>query len=121
VIKQVKGRYTLEFRRYAVGRMKVSSDISALARELQVPRQRLYGWWKKLEPEAPRGPQGSQNFTSGDPEQQLLQEQLREVQQLLAKKALEVDFFKGALQKIEARRQQNAKAGGTASTDKSGR
>jgi len=35
-------------------------------------------------------------------------------------KTLEADFFKGALQKVEARRQSNTRPGETASTTKSG-
>jgi hypothetical protein len=35
---------------------------------------------------------------------------------MLAEKAMEVDFFKGALQKIEARRQGSNGSGGTVST-----
>jgi transposase-like protein len=49
---------------------------------------------------------------------------LRENQQLkqaLAEKTLEVDFFKGALQKVAARRQQSNKPGETASTPRSGK
>ena len=40
---------------------------------------------------------------------------------LLADKTLEVDFFKGALQKIEARRQRNSGSGEMASTTRSGK
>ena len=42
--------------------------------------------------------------------------QVRELQRVLAEKTLEVDFFKGALQKVEARRQSSTCSGGTAST-----
>jgi hypothetical protein len=37
----------------------------------------------------------------------------------LGEKVLEVDFFKGALQKVEARRQNSGGSGGTASSSKS--
>jgi hypothetical protein len=37
---------------------------------------------------------------------------------MLAEKAMGVDFFKGALQKVEARRQKKDRAGGMASTTK---
>lgn len=114
--KQSSGRYTLEFQQYAVERMKVSSDISALAKELGIPRARLYGWRKRLDPLAQ-----SESYQPGDEEKVLLGQQLRETKQLLAEKTLEVDFFKGALQKIEARGQQSVTTGGTASTSKSGR
>ena len=46
--------------------------------------------------------------------------QLAKVKRLVADKTLEVDFFKGALQKVEARRQSNTQPGETASTTKSG-
>jgi hypothetical protein len=49
-----------------------------------------------------------------------LEEENRLLKQLLAERTLEVDFFKGALQKIAARRQQNDGAGETASTTKCG-
>jgi len=40
---------------------------------------------------------------------------------VLAEKTLEVDFFKGALQKVEARRQPNCNSGEMASMTKSGK
>jgi len=43
------------------------------------------------------------------------------LKQALADKTLEVDFFKGALQKVEARRQPHSAAGETASTPRSGK
>jgi hypothetical protein len=49
-----------------------------------------------------------------------LEEENRLLKQLLAERTLEVDFFKGALQKIAARRQPNDGAGETASTTKCG-
>jgi len=116
--KRINGRYTLEFQQYAVERMKVSANISALAKELGIPRVRLYKWQKRLDPGQERA---VASYTAGDGEQFLLGQQLREVKQLLAEKTMEVDFFKGALQKVAARRQKNAAAGGTASTSKSGR
>jgi hypothetical protein len=39
----------------------------------------------------------------------------------LANKAMEVDFFRGALRKIEALRQKRARNGGEAFTTKSGK
>ena len=45
--------------------------------------------------------------------------QVRELKRLLAEKTLEADFFKGALQKIEARRQKSGTSGEAASTTQS--
>jgi hypothetical protein len=102
--------YTEEYRRLAVGRMQGCRNVSALAEELDVPRRLLYRWRSRLEgvvaPIAPR--------YAG------LEEENRQLKQLLAERTLEVDFFKGALQKIAARRQKNVATGGTASTTRSG-
>jgi hypothetical protein len=38
---------------------------------------------------------------------------------MLAEKTMEVDFLKGALQKVEARRQRSSNSGGKASTNTS--
>jgi hypothetical protein len=45
--------------------------------------------------------------------------EIHRLKQLLAEKTLEVDFFKGALQKVEARRQKRDETGETASTSRS--
>src|SRR5437899_4508723 len=45
--------------------------------------------------------------------------EIHRLKQLLAEKTLEVDFFKGALQKVEARRQRNSGSGEMASTTRS--
>ena len=102
--------YTEEFRRLAVARMQGCHNISALAKELDVPRRLLYRWQMRLQgpvtPIAPRYPG--------------LEEENRQLKQLLAERTLEVDFFKGALQKIAARRQGDGGTGETASTTKCG-
>ena len=50
-----------------------------------------------------------------------LRKQVRDLKRVLAEKTLEVDFFKGVLQKIEARRQGSGGSGGAASTTTSGK
>jgi hypothetical protein len=45
--------------------------------------------------------------------------EIHRLKQLLAEKTLEVDFFRGALQKIEARRQRSSGSGEMASTTRS--
>ena len=118
--KRRNGWYTPEFQQYAVERMRVAINISALAKELGVPRVRLYRW-RRLDPLWWQSTDMGESFIPPDREKFSLQQQLREAKQLLGEKTLEVDFFKGALQKIAARRQKNASVGGTASTSKSER
>lgn len=50
----------------------------------------------------------------------VLRNEISRLKRLLGDKMLEVDFFKAALQKIEARRQNSAISGGQASTMPSG-
>jgi transposase-like protein len=103
------GKYPLSFRHMAVERMKDCPSVSALAKELDIDRSNLYEWQRQLE----RGSEASARVTSPVRE---LRKQVRELQRVLAEKTLEVDFFKGALQKVEARRQSSKCSGGTAFT-----
>lgn len=112
--KRTVGRHPLEFKKMAVERLKSSDNVVALAEELGVHRRMLYRWRDQLEArddgDAPRENVKERN----------LRVQLATAKRLLAEKALEVDFFKGALQKVEARRQSSTQPGGTASTTKPG-
>ena len=98
----------------AVGRMKDCPSVSALAKELSIDRSNLYEWQRQLEHTG----ESSARVTSPVRE---LRKQVRELQRVLAEKTLEVDFFKGALQKVEARRQSSKVSGVTASTARSGK
>jgi transposase-like protein len=114
VAKSRVGKYPLSFRKMAVERMRDCPSVSALADELGVHRTILYQWQRKLE----HSGEGSARVTSPVRE---LRKQVRDLKRMLAEKALETDFFKGALQKVEARRQSSKSSGGTASTTRSGR
>ena len=108
------GRYPKEFRRMAVEKLKNCDNIVALSEELGVHRRLLYKWREQLDPaeiaeESP--PQNSREAT--------LRKEVNQLKRLLAEKTVEVDFFKGALQKIEARRQRRGNSGETASTTRS--
>jgi transposase-like protein len=98
----------------AVERLKGCDNIVALSAELGVHRRLLYKWRDQLEPI---------DDGQGPPEngkERELRLQVAQLKRLVADKTLEADFFKGALQKVEARRQNNAKTGAPASTLKSG-
>jgi transposase-like protein len=100
----------------AVERLKSCDNIVALAQELGVHRRLLYKWREQLEPtEAAEDspPQNSREST--------LRKEVSQLKRLLADKAMEVDFFRGALQKVEARRQRKGSSGAKASTTKSGK
>ena len=109
------GKYPEAFRRMALERMKNCTSVSALAEELGVHRTILYHWQRHAE-----AAQEGADSKSTSPVREL-RKQIRDLKRVLAEKNLEVDFFKGALQKIEARRQKSDKSGETASTTKSGK
>jgi len=48
-----------------------------------------------------------------------LRKEIRDLKRVLADKTLEADFFRGALQKVEARRQKGSGSGEMASTTRS--
>jgi transposase-like protein len=112
------GRHPLEFRRMVVERMKSCNNITALARELGLERKLMYTWRGQLEPE------GVSARAPGRPtetREAQLEKEVGRLKRVLADKTLELDFFKGALQKIEARRRQSKNSGGKTSTTRSGK
>ena len=113
--KRVGGyaKYSNEFRRQAVERLKQSDNIKALAKELGVDRRLLYYWRDREDPNDRRPAANSRETKLGA--------EVNQLKRVLADKTLELDFFRGALQKVEARRQQSGVTGGKASTTKSGK
>ena len=99
----------------AVDRLRKCDNVVALSEELGVHRRLLYKWRQQLEPTEPGGdaPPDLREFTLG--------KEISQLKRLLAEKVQEVDFFKGALQRIEARRRNSESTGATASTTKSGK
>jgi transposase len=113
VAKKRLRKYTKKFRRMAVERLKTSDNIVALSQELGVHRRLLYHWrdrWEALDGE---------EESPGNLEEWALRKENSQLKQALAEKTLELDFFRGALQKVEARRQQSGISGEKASTTKS--
>jgi len=98
--------------------MRGCHNIVALAEELGVERKSLYLWREQLDPESViRRPPG-RPAKSREVE---LEREVSQLKRVLADKTLELDFFKGALQRIEARRRQSKNSGGKTSTTKSGK
>lgn len=113
--KKRVGRYADEFKQMCVERLKQSDNIVELAKELGIHRRMLYRWREQFEPVE------EEEGASPPSREARLRQEVHQLQRALADKTLEVDFFKGALQKIEARRQQQDNTGAQASTTKSGK
>jgi transposase-like protein len=111
-------QYSMEFRRIAVERMKGCNNITRLAKELGVERKSLYLWRGQLDPESvisrKPGPAAKSRAVE-------LEQEVGRLKRVLADKTLELDFFRGALQKVEERRRQSKNSGGKTSTTTSGK
>jgi transposase-like protein len=111
-------RWTAEFRQRALERMKNSPNVKVLAKELGVARQLLDLWKQQAEGRT----KASEPGASEDPRERRirkLEQKVGELQGCIGQKTLELDFFAGALRRIEESRQRRGKSGATASTPKS--
>ena len=107
---KVPERRGREFWQAAVERMKGCQNVRALAKELGVDLRGLYRWRQRLDPEA------------AEPKREAGRDkEVDRLKRALAEKVLEVDFLRGALHKIEARRQGSKNTGAKASTTRSGK
>ena len=113
VAKRRVGRYPKEFRRMAVERLKTCDNVVTLSQELGVHRRLLYKWRDQFDPF------GHGEEPPGNSRESTLRQEVNQLKRVLVDKALELDFFKGALQKVEARRQNSGITGEKASTTKS--
>jgi len=98
----------------AVERMRDCEDVGELARELGVTPRYLYKWRAKLDL-LETGEESARPSTH----ESSYRKQAQRLKRLLAEKTLEVGFFKGALQNVEARRQKDGDSGEMASSIRS--
>ena len=96
----------------AVERLKSCDNIVALSQELGVHRRLLYQWRDQSEALE------SEESPPGNARESTLRQEISQLKRVLAEKTLELDFFKGALQKVEARRRNSGITGEKASTTK---
>jgi hypothetical protein len=92
--------------------LKSCDNVSRLARELKIPRKWLYLWRDRARTTV-------KEETAEDRARERLRKRVAELEQLVGRQAAEIDFFKGALRKVEERRQKSGESGGAASTSKS--
>ena len=102
----------VEFWRAAVGRLQAGESSTDLAAELGINRRGLYRWRARL---------GNGVAEPAREREAGLRQEVGRLKQALADKVLEVDFLRGALHKIEVRRQGKASSGAKASTTRSGK
>jgi hypothetical protein len=99
--------------------MKTSDNITGLVRELDIERKLLYTWKYQFEGR-PEPRHASYVETPEETSERRLKEEIERLKQALADRALEIDFFKGALRRIEEGRWKSTTTGVPASMPKSG-
>jgi transposase-like protein len=116
--RQKWDRWPAEFRQRALERMKTCENVKTLAKELGVARQLLYLWKQQAEgrrkPSEPGATQDPRDRRIGE-----LEKKVGELVGVIGQKTLELDFFAGALRRIEESRQKKGRSGEMASTPKS--
>lgn len=111
-------KYSPEFRQEALERMEECASVAGLARELGIRRKWLYQWKQDAAKAQVEGAGGDER----EPELakvRKLEEKLKRMESLVARQSLELDFFKGALQRVEERRRQREATTEPPSTSKS--
>jgi transposase-like protein len=112
--KKRVNKYPAAFRKMALERLKSCKNATELAAELGIHRTQLYKWRDQMESiDDGKGPPANSR-------ERELRKEIGELKRVLGEKALEVDFFKGALQKVAARRQNSGSSGATVCSTKSG-
>jgi len=101
-----------EVKRKALERMRTAKNISSLAKELGIPRRTLYVWRdEELARTEVRKKRPKTHV-------EVLEQEVAQLRDALGQASLDIDFFKGALQRIRDRRQPTSAAGESASTKK---
>lgn len=116
VMKRKRRVHSPEFKAAAVARMRDCDSVVGLAKELGVCWSVLYQWRDKQAKAAVAQQEQAQGLRD-----KALQEEIATLKSALADKTLEVDFFRGALQRIAEQRQRQQPRGGVASTTRSGK
>lgn len=116
-------RFSREFKLMALGRFEAAGNVQALADELGIRRELLYVWREKFTAggaEALRS-SGRPRPSAQAPEAMAAEQRIAELERKLGQQALELDFFAGALRRIETSRQAVSGPGVTASSRRSKR
>ena len=114
--------YSADFKQDAVSRMGQAKTISGLARELGVRRKFLYLWREQLQTggraalERRRGrPPGSRSKTVCPPTPNAAELRIAELERLLGRKQLELDFFKRTFEQVRGAAASRTSDGGKTS------
>ena len=104
--------FTKEFKVAAVQRLERGASLGEVARALEVNPNVLHRWRREVR-------QGPGNVFPGHGKPRWAEGRIAELERKIGQQALEIDFLKGCLQRIEENRMLQALAGNPPSTRKS--
>jgi len=120
--RKSRRQFSREFKLSALSRLAAAGNVNELAEELGIRRQLLYAWQKKFEAHGAEGLKGPGRRWPVAPAPATEPDaRIAELERKLGKQAMELDFFRGALRRIEASRRLNDGLGVTASSQRSKR
>jgi transposase len=118
--------YSIEFKQEAVRRMEQADTIVGLAKELGIQRKLLYQWRDKFRARGSVGlerrkgrPPGSRSQTVSPPAPSAGDLRIAELERLLGRKQLEVDFLERAFEQVRGAASNRTSDGGKESIARS--
>ena len=104
--------FTKEFKLAAVQRLEQGVSMGEVARALEVNPNVLHRWRREVR-------QGPGNVFPGHGKQRWAEGRIAELERKIGQQALEIDFLKGCLQRIEEQRMLQVLTGSPPSTGRS--
>jgi len=104
--------FTKEFKLAAVQRLEQGVSLGEVARALELNPNVLHRWRREVR-------QGPGNAFPGQGKQRWSEGRIAELERKIGQQALEIDFLKGCLQRIEEQRMLQAVTGNPRSTRRS--
>ena len=105
-------RFTKEWKLAAVQRLEQGVPVAEVARAMEVNPNTLHRWRREFR-------QGPGNAFPGNGKQRWSEGRVAELERKIGQQALEIDFLKGCLQRIEEQRMLQALTGNPPSTKRS--
>ena len=104
--------FTKEFKLAAVQRLEQGASLGEVARALEVNPNVLHRWRREIR-------QGPGNVFPGHGKQRWSEGRVADLERKIGQQALEIDFLKGCLQRIDEQRMLQAVTGNPRSTGRS--
>jgi transposase-like protein len=105
-------QFTKEFKLAAIQRLEMGAALSEVARAFEVNPSLLHRWQREFR-------QGPGNVFPGLGKRRWEEGQVAQLERKIGQQALEIDFLKGCLQRIDEQRKLQALAGKPLSTSRS--